>query len=190
MNYLKDSCVFINHTNDDGKIIGIALWCKKNNSKVTISKHILDELYPGSSLESDVKLKAISLHECIDGAVSKGIIDMIDIKSNRDILDTYNEIRTRFYKWMREPSYLKMLVDRGDLTQEEIKSAAFRHKDEGECSLIAIAMNKPKNYAIITEDKGRVYKHPFNNLFDTYAEPHGIQVMNYKEWINYIEYSG
>ena len=39
----------------------------------------------------------------------------------------------------------------------------------GECELIAISKTTNGEYIIVTNDNGKVYKHPDQNLFDTDA---------------------
>lgn len=190
MKYLKDSCVFIDRTQDRDSIINIALHCKHRREKIAISQQIIDELHPGRRLERSVREKGIELQESVQGAINSRLIDLISIEQDRRINDKYKEIRKRFYSWMTNPIYIRNMIDSGKLTIEEVRSKGFKHKDEGECTLIAIALSDPQNYIIITQDKGRVYKKPHENLFDTYAIPNNISVMNYEEWTDYIEYEG
>jgi len=75
-----------------------------------------------------------------------------------------------------------MLIQKGKIRPEERKS--FKYKDLGECSLIAIALENVSSNIIVTNDKGKIYLKPYENIFDFYPD---VKVMNYKEFNTYIE---
>ena len=53
-------------------------------------------------------------------------------------------------------------------------------------------MNLRENYytlKIVTNDKGRVFLHPEQNLFDDYAACIGLAVLNSDEWLDAIGYT-
>lgn len=56
----------------------------------------------------------------------------------------------------------------------------------GECELIAIAKASKEEHQIVTNDKGRVFLHPEQNLFDEYAAEIGLTVLNSDEWFKKI----
>lgn len=56
----------------------------------------------------------------------------------------------------------------------------------GECELIAIAQVSDDKHQIVTNDKGRVFLHPEQNLFDEYASKNGLMVLNSDEWLREI----
>ena len=58
----------------------------------------------------------------------------------------------------------------------------------GECELIAIAKVAEDVYEIVTNDKGKVFLHPEQNLFDDYATGIGLTVLNSDEWLDVIGY--
>lgn len=98
------------------------------------------------------------------------------------------DLRKKFYGWMSDSNYLKLLVSRGMITEDEIKKKGFRNRDLGECELIAIAKTAVDEYQIVTNDKGRVFLHPKQNLFDDYAADMGLTVLSSEEWLNKIGY--
>lgn len=98
------------------------------------------------------------------------------------------KIRKKFYSWMGDSNYLKLLVSRGVITKDDIKKKSFRNRDLGECELIAIAKTAVDEYQIVTNDKGRVFLHPKQNLFDDYAADMGLTVLSSGEWLNKIGY--
>ena len=53
----------------------------------------------------------------------------------------------------------------------------------GECELVAIAKAAEDEHQIVTNDKGRVFLHPEQNLFDEYASKNGLTVLNSDEWL-------
>lgn len=97
-------------------------------------------------------------------------------------------IRKRFYGWMRDTEYLKKLIDEGKLSREDVKKKSFRNKDLGECELLAIAKASFGQYRIVTNDKGKVYQHPDQNLFDIYANDPSIILITGETWLGEIEY--
>ena len=77
---------------------------------------------------------------------------------------------------------------RGTISLDDIKKKSFRKKDLGECELIAIAKASEDAYEIVTDDKGRVFLHPEQNLFDDSAVGIGLTVLNSDEWLKAIGY--
>jgi hypothetical protein len=182
LGYLNDTCVFKHHINEASKIINVATHCIKQNKRMIVSNEIVNELYPGKNLEESVRERAIELHKCIEFAIDSKIIDIINITQNCEMSNNYKKIRNEFYGWMNRTDYLQKLMKDGKITKEEIQSKGFKFKDVGECTLVAIAMTNPHKYVIVTEDKGLVYKHPDQNIFDTYAPCHEIEIWKYAEW--------
>ena len=58
---------------------------------------------------------------------------------------------------MKDPNYLKSLIAKGKISEDDIKKKSFRNKDMGECELIAIAKVSSDEHQIVTNDKGRVF---------------------------------
>ena len=56
----------------------------------------------------------------------------------------------------------------------------------GECELIAIAKTAEDEYQIVTDDKGRVFLHPDQNLFDEYASDMKAVILSSETWLNKI----
>ena len=61
-------------------------------------------------------------------------------------------------------------------------------KDLGECELIAIAKSSEHENQIVTNDKGRAFLHPDQNLVDDYASKVGLTVLSSEEGLNGIGY--
>ncbi len=55
----------------------------------------------------------------------------------------------------------------------------------GECELLAIAKVSGE-YIIVTNDRGRVFLHPDQNLFDLCAEDSDIDMLTGEEWIKIL----
>lgn len=183
MGYLYDSCVFIHCIKGASEILKVAAHCKNQKKRMIVSDEVVNELYPGKKVEEEsIRESAIALQKCVLFAINGKVIDIINIKENCEIHSNYKKIRAQFYGWMTRTDYLDRLIKRGIITAEEIKSKGFRFKDVGECTLVAIAMTNPHTYEIITEDKGEVYKHPNQNIFDTYTACYEIKVWKYAEW--------
>ena len=187
MYYLVDTNVFLHSICDD--IFTVANLCKENNQDVTITKTILNELEPGYYLEiEDEAAKEVynTVHNLTFGTMGIQIIRLVKLEEIPGAKEELKKIRQRFYGWMRDVNYLKMLISQGKITENDIKKKSFRNKDMGECELIAIAKVSSDEHHIVTNDKGRVFLHPEQNLFDEYASEIGLTVLNSDEWLRKI----
>lgn len=189
MYYLVDTNVFLHAINDD--IYSVAELCKNNNTDVTITDTILNELEPGYylSLEDETAKQVYnSVSNLAHGTMGLKVIRITNIVDIPGAKEELKKIRDRYYRWMRDGTYLQSLVEAGKITAEEIKKKSFRNKDLGECELIAIVKTAKEDYDIVTNDKGRVFLHPEQNLFDDYASNEGLTVLSSEEWLNKIGY--
>ncbi len=187
MYYLVDTNVFLHSICDD--IFTVANLCKENNQDVTITKTILNELEPGYYLEiEDEAAKEVynTVHNLTFGTMGIQIIRLVKLEEIPGAKEELKKIRQRFYGWMRDVNYLKMLISQGKITENDIKKKSFRNKDMGECELIAIAKVSSDEHHIVTNDKGRVFLHPEQNLFNEYASEIGLTVLNSDEWLRKI----
>ena len=187
MYYLVDTNVFLHSICDD--IFTVANLCKENNQDVTITKTILNELEPGYYLEiEDEAAKEVynTVHNLTFGTMGIQIIRLVKLEEIPGAKEELKKIRQRFYGWMRDVNYLKMLISQGKITENDIKKKSFRNKDMGECELIAIAKVSSDEHQIVTNDKGRVFLHPEQNLFNEYASEIGLTVLNSDEWLRKI----
>lgn len=187
MNYLVDTNIFLHVINSN--IFGVADFCKNNGDDVCVTQTIIDELEPGYQREME-ESAAREIYTCVSNLVTGKtgfkVIKVIHVSDVAGAPQKLKQIRERFYGWMTDPQYLQGLVDRGVLSHEEIRNPRFRKRDLGECELIAIAEASNGEYLIVTNDRGKVYKHPHMNIFDTYATD--IQTLSGKEWLEKIEY--
>ena len=187
MYYLVDTNVFLHSICDE--IFTVANLCKENNQDVTITETILNELEPGYYLEiEDEAAKEVynAVHNLTFGPMGIQIIRLVKLEEIPGAKEELRKIRQRFYGWMRDVDYLKMLISQGVITENDIKKKSFRNKDMGECELIAIAKVSSDEHQIVTNDKGRVFLHPEQNLFDEYASEIGLTVLNSDEWLRKI----
>ena len=90
---------------------------------------------------------------------------------------------------MRNPQYLQKLIQEGKISRDDIKKPGFRNKDLGECELLAIAKVSAGQYRIVTNDRGRVFQHPDQNIFDTYANDPNVVILTGKEWLRIIGFN-
>lgn len=189
MYYLVDTNVFLHAINDN--IYSVAEFCKNNNTDVTFTDTILNELEPGYylSLEDETAKQVYnSVSNLAHGTMGLKVIRIINIADIPGAKEELKKIRDRYYMWMRNGTYLQSLVEEGKITAEEIRKKSFRNKDLGECELIAIAKTAKEDYEIVTNDKGRVFLHPEQNIFDDYASNEGLTVLSSGEWLNKIGY--
>lgn len=189
MYYLVDTNVFLHVICSN--IYGVADLCKKNNNDITITQTILNELDPGYYRENeDASSKEIytSVKNLVTGTLGIKVIRMIRLSDIAGAEEELKKIRQRFYSWMRDPVYLQKLIREGKLSREDVRKPGFRNKDLGECELLAIAKASSGEYWIVTNDKGKVFQHPDQNLFDTYADDPGVILITGEEWINRIRF--
>lgn len=187
MYYLVDTNVFLHVINSN--IYGVADLCKKNNNDVTITQTILNELDPGYYRENeDVSSREIytAVNNLVTGAWGVKAIRIISLRDIEGAEEELKKIRKRFYSWMRDPVYLQKLIQEGMITREDVKKSNFRNKDLGECELLAIAKASSGEYLIVTNDKGKVFKHPDQNLFDAYADDPAVTLITGEEWLDKI----
>lgn len=187
MYYLVDTNVFLHAIRDN--IFSVADLCKKNGTDVTITDTILSELEPGYHLEGEDKTAKDtynSVYNLSYGTMGIKVIRIVNVDDIPGAKEELKRIRKRFYSWMTDITYLKHLVSQGAISLDDIKKKNFRKKDLGECELIAIAKAAENVYEIVTNDKGRVFLHPEQNLFDDYAVGIGLTVLNSDEWLNTI----
>lgn len=187
MYYLVDTNVFLHSVCDE--IYKVADLCKKNETEITITETILNELESGYYLEiEDDTAKNVykSVYNLTYGTMGMKVIRLVKLDDIPGAKEELKKIRKRFYGWMSDGNYLKCLISQGKITADAIKKKSFKNKDLGECELIAIAKTAEDEYQIVTNDKGKVFLHPEQNLFDDYAAKTGLIVLSSEEWLNKI----
>lgn len=189
MYFLVDTNVFLHSICD--KIFAIADLCKKNETEITVTETILNELEPGYYLELEdetAKNAYNAVYNLTYGTMGIKAIRIVKLDDIPGAKEELKKIRKKFYSWMSDINYLNLLISQGVITADDIKKKSFRNKDLGECELIAIAKTAEDEYQIVTNDKGRVYLHPEQNLFDDYASGIGLTVLSSEEWLDKIGY--
>lgn len=187
MYYLVDTNVFLHAICDE--IFTVANLCKENEHDITITETILNELEPGYYLEiedENAKNTYNAVHNLTFGTMGIKIIRLVRLEEIPGAKEELKKIRQRFYGWMKDGNYLRYLISQGKISKSDIKKKSFRNKDMGECELIAIAKVSDNEHQIVTNDKGRVFLHPEQNLFDEYASEIGLTVLNSDEWLRKI----
>lgn len=183
MKFLVDTNIFLHAINDH--IVAIACKCKERNSMVNITEAILNELDPGFNGDILFQETYNCVSKCCDHPLN--IINVINIDDLVEAKRIYESIRARYYRWMTNASYLKRLIKEDKITQDEIKSRAFKYKDVGECELIALAKSSNGKYIIVSNDKGVVYKHPHINIFNIFRKQ-GLDIYSCDTWLEIIQY--
>lgn len=140
---------------------------------------VINELRPTRNKDS---LEAIRIIGAIRKAEEQSKLLIFKMDEHLRINRNYEELRKRYYGWMTKSKYLRKLIQEGKLTEEVIKSENFKHHDEGECSLIAIAMTNVDKYTIISNDAGKQYCHPKINLYSTCK----VKAIKYDEWKKHV----
>lgn len=189
MYYLVDTNVFLHSICDI--IFTVANLCKKNETEITVTETILNELEPGYYLEIEDKTAKNaynSVYNLTYGTMGMKAIRIVKLDDIPGAKEELKKIRKRFYSWMSDINYLHFLISQGVITADDIKKKSFRNKDLGECELIAIAKTAKDEYQIVTNDKGRVFLHPEQNLFNEYASDVGLTILSSEEWLYTIGY--
>ena len=189
MYFFVDTNVFLHSICD--KIFAIADLCKKNETEITVTETILNELEPGYYLELEdetAKNAYNAVYNLTYGTMGIKAIRIVKLDDIPGAKEELKKIRKKFYSWMSDINYLNLLISQGVITADDIKKKSFRNKDLGECELIVIAKTAEDEYQIVTNDKGRVYLHPEQNLFDDYASGIGLTVLSSEEWLDKIGY--
>lgn len=189
MYYLVDTNVFLHSICDT--VFTVADLCKKNETEITVTETILNELEPGYYLEikdETAKNAYNSVYNLTYGTMGVKAIRMVKLDDIPGAKEELKRIRKKFYSWMSDINYLNLLISQNVITADDIKKRSFRNKDLGECELIAIAKTAEDEYQIVTNDKGRVFLHPDQNLFDEYASDIGLTVLGSEEWLDKIGY--
>lgn len=183
MVYLVDTNVFIKAIPEN--IFQAACICSEKGKEITITETILNELEPGDDkvqADSSIKTPFIMVDNLVKGTMAVKNIKLISIKSIPGAEKEYVKLRRSYYSWMTDTKYLRELISEGKITPAEIKAERFKNRDKGECELIAVALTAPGEYTIVSDDYGKVYLHPYQNIFKDYAIPKGVRVICSDEW--------
>lgn len=190
MQYLVDTNIFLHDI--DSNIYGVAVLCKDNGNDMCVTQTIIDELDPGYYRENeDESSKEIytSVKNFIAGTMGVKVIKLVDLSEVEGATAELKKIRDRYYGWMKDADYLNLLVQRGQLTREDIRKPNFRKRDMGECELVSIAKASAGEYWLITNDQGRVYKHPHINIFDIYENDPDVVILSGRKWLENIGFT-
>lgn len=186
MNNLFDTCTIKHKICSIQNLENVVKKCNKKDANIIIEKYILMELKPPNCKPDDIDEQCYetgkTLYNYINLLIKSNHIKTLDHTTNMEISSNLTSIRKRYYQWMEDPRYCKYLIKNHMLSEEEYYSPRFRKKDYGECVLLAIATTNKSKHIIITEDKGRVYKHPNINLFDEFIKQ-GYCILNYDQWM-------
>lgn len=180
MEHLFDTCTFFNELNEPSNIIELSKKIYKKKDKLLVTDIVIEELMPTRTLEEDKKNidRGIinGLHMCEKSSCGT---EIISIGSNEEYKKNYNDIRKRYYSHIN-PQQLSKRVKSGEITNSVAK--ILKKKDRGECSCIAVAITKPSEYCIVSEDEGRVCEKPDINIFDIYRNSHNLKVYKFNKW--------
>lgn len=189
MSYIEDTNIFMKHINTGTEIIKVADHCKSLGKTISITDIILDEFRTPRWFLGEEKAKSQELHNTIvQGIFSLRQIELIEVTKDSDYKKNFEAIRSRYYGHLLDPKYVKAALDAGEITQQQFKNKSYQFKDYGECSCLAVAMDNPKKYTIVSNDKGRVFLKPNLNLFDKFREKYGITIWDYDEWVAHTNY--
>lgn len=189
MGYLKDTCVLIDSINCGEEIINVARHCQNNGKNFCVTDIVIDELTPGRKVPEAQAEVSKGIKNGIQVAILGKIIKKFDVLSDKSkYKSNFNKIRKKYYGHLKDRGFIQEQIKLGNITKEQAKSKGFRYKGYGECSCIAVAMDNPQKYIIVTNDKGAITLKPKINLFKKYNETHGIIVWDYNEWVKNTNY--
>ncbi|MGL5151107.1 MAG: hypothetical protein ACRC7N_11105 [Clostridium sp.] len=181
MIYLKDTCVLIKKF-DTSELIRVSSMYKDTNDVFALTDIIIDELYPGKSVNEYDAEKSKNLLAGIKVLENSRLLETYSVKDKGKYKENFDKIRRAFYGHLKDPNFVRQALVRGEITKEQFRNRSYIYKDYGECSCIAVAIENPKEISIVSNDKGRIFLKPNINLFKKYRESDSIQVFNYEEW--------
>jgi predicted nucleic acid-binding protein len=186
LKYLIDTNIFIHTINSN--IYAVAAKCNDIGSKMYITPTIIDELSPGYKLTEITKQEAQEILNCVTTMTKSpfNLIDIVSLDSVDGARQIYKSLRDGFYSWIYKTDYLHLMIQQGKLLPEDIKTLKYR--DIGECELLAMAKASKGAYLLITNDQGRVYKHPYINIFEKFQYDDDVIIIRGAEWIDNIGY--
>ncbi len=183
MKYLVDTNIFFHTINPC--IYEVAEKCRVSKRGMCVTNTILNELEPRHyhiEFSPDFKDVFTSVYNQIYTFKTIELISLSDVPKAPEELKM---IRKRHYYWIKDPAYLKRLISQGVIKKEDIKSLPTR--DLGECELVAIAKSSGGEYQIVTNDKGRVFAHPFQNVFSHYENDPDVVIINGQDWLEMVK---
>lgn len=179
MRYLNDTCVFIHKICIPEKFTDIVQHSNKHADVFCVTDVVVDELSPGWFVPENEAKNAEAMINVIDLYYNQSKIEVINVKNQNKYNENFKEIRERYYKHLTDRLEIEDMISRGECTREEAKY--LRYKDYGECSCLAVAIEHPGMYCIVSEDGGKVCKKPDINIFKIH-EKKGIRVIDYNTW--------
>lgn len=186
MRYLNDTCVFLHKISTDMDFFDIVAYVNKCNELFCITDVVYEEIKPGIFIEDDNRKKSKELCNCIDIYRNNGHIEFIEINKNSKYQKNYEDIRKKYYGHLYDRKQLKKYVDSGEYSIDEVKR--LKYKDCGECSCLAVAMENPEFYTIISDDKGLITLKPDTNIFKIFERKHKVKIYKYETWVEHIRY--
>ncbi|MGU8414813.1 hypothetical protein ACV3MY_13675 [Clostridium perfringens] len=181
--YLVDTNVFLHVI--DKCVYETANICCNINKKFHITNTILSELEPGYYLLKE-KPKSDEILHNVEGLINSpfNLIEVIDFNKNQEAKSIFKDIRERYYRWIKDPNYIRKLINDGKLNKCDIKY--LRKRDVGECELLALAKTSKGELEIITEDKGKVHLHPNINIYDMFKNDNDVIIHEARKWFDEI----
>lgn len=189
MNFLKDTCVLIKKINCGTEILNVVNHCKDNGDKFCITDVVFEELNPGGSVKKEDAERSIDIIKALEISMKAKLVKKIDVKVHEKYKNNFDRIRARYYDHLLDSSTIKEKLQAGEITKEQVKNKSYLRKDYGECSCIAVAMESPEEYVIVSNDKGRIFLKDDINLFNIYRDSHNIKVWDFNQWIGKTNYS-
>lgn len=187
MKFLNDTCVFINKITKPELLFDIVVHYEKICDKFYVTDCIMEELLRISKIEDEKGKIAVAIFNVLKNYNGKNRISIIEIDKNEIYSKNLKDIRNNYYGHLYDRLTLKSLVDSGRYTNGQAKNLC--KKDMGECTCLAIAMEEPENFIIVSQDRGGVTLKPNTNIFKIFERSHKIRVWDYDQWDNETRFS-
>lgn len=187
MRYLNDTCVFLHKIINNESFFDIVGHINKCHDMFSVTDIVFEEIKPGTLLNQESCKVSNQLCNCIEQYKKQNYIEFIEICKNGSYKKNYDEIRKRYYGHLYDRKNLIELVKSGKYTKDEVKR--LKYKDRGECSCLAVAIENPEFYTIISDDNGLITLKPDTNIFKIYEQKHKIKIYKYETWIELIKYN-
>lgn len=178
--------MFINRFNSLG-LIQLLQNYKNSPDSFGVTDIVMNELKPGRSVDIKDAEKSKSMLGIVNLLGKSRDLVKYNVETEEEYQKNFQQIRRQFYGHLSDVNSVKKALANKEISMEAFKTRAYKYKDYGECSCIAVAMLKPDEISIVSDDKGRVFLKPNINLFNKYKASHGIKVLGYEEWLSEYE---
>lgn len=124
MIYLKDACVLIDRF-DTLVLINTAKLYKDTKDIFALTDIIIDELYPGRSVEKCRAEKSKELLRGISILENSNAVEIYNVNAAGKYKENFERIRKAFYGHLKDHQFVKDALLRGEIKKDEFKNRTY-----------------------------------------------------------------